>query len=151
MNANLPDFDALERRAARKPKVRVGNKRDAVPGKYEFEIQADIVKAVRKLGIRATASLNGIKLPGDKAARERKIAHLRRIGMEVGQFDLGLRLPKARGGPAYAELEIKRPGEALTAAQERRAEQLAADGFAHGWACDVPSALAELKRWGWIA
>lgn len=146
----LEEILAIPERAPRRKRVRVGSAKDAIAGKHEFEIQAEIVRAIRKLGFRATASLNGVKLPGDPIARARKIQHLKSQGMEAGQYDLCLRRPKSRGGPAYAELEIKRPGEPLSVAQEQRGKELEADGFAHGAACDVDSAVAELKRWGWL-
>lgn len=151
-DADVALFDAMERkRKPRRKGVTIGKASNRVEGEREDDIQTDIVKAIRKLGFRAHAIPNGSYLAGDHIRRARQSAKLTRMGMVNGAGDVGLRLPKSRGGPAYGELEVKQPGGVLSDDQVKRRDELHADGFLWGAACDVEGAVTVLRSWGWLA
>jgi hypothetical protein len=146
---------ALWRELEAKPKPRrkgvtVGKIANRVEGELEDDIQTDIVKAIRRLGFRVHAIPNGAFLHGDAIRRARQSQKLTRMGMVDGAGDIAVRLPKARGGPAYGEIEIKRPGGVLSIDQEKRRDELLADGDKWGAACSIDGALDVLRSWGWL-
>lgn len=145
-----PDqLDALERPARRK-RVTIGSAKDDT-GASEADIQAAIVLAIRRLGIGCGYNLHGEVLKrASYDERLRLAARLKRLGAEWGTLDLSLRLPVSRGGPAYGELEVKRPGQALTTDELRRTRRLEAAGHKWGAVCSVDEAIEAVRAWGWL-
>ncbi len=142
MNANLPDFDALERRAARKKRFGKAVK----GGPSERVIQRQIVKALKRLGIIVHHSPNGAMLGGDKSARVKQAAALKADGVLKGFPDLVL-INRA-GDVGF--IEVKKPGESLEPSQAALLPKIEARCWRVAVCTCVAEAEGTLRRWGWI-
>lgn len=129
--------------------VRVGQKSDDC-GLSERAIQRIIIKGLRQIGIHAAHVPNGAHLAGDADARMRQMAALRADGLLPGFPDLILWRPLPAGPTQWGLLEVKRPGQTLSADQQAMRARLTADRVPWGAACSLDSALEVVRGWGWI-
>jgi hypothetical protein len=127
---------------------RIGKARKDAPD--ERTVQRQIVKALRKLGLRVTAVPNGAHLAGTELRRMRQMAALKLDGLETGAADLLLTLPRRMGGPDMAWCEVKREGGVLSVDQIEFRDRCAADGIRWGCVTSLDQALAMLRGWGWV-
>ena len=141
-------LDALEKPVRRK-RVRIGSAADDC-GLTERQIQRQIIKGLRALGIRAVHIPNGAQLAGGADARMRQMAALVADGVRPGFPDLLLWRPLPAGPTQFGVLEIKRPGGALGTDQVAMRAKLEADRVPYGMACSIDTALDVVRGWGWI-
>jgi hypothetical protein len=140
--ADVALWDALEARKAA-PRRRVG--KAVKDGLSERQIQRQIVKALRAIGIVCAHVPNGTRYSGDRLARVKQSAALIADGVLVGMPDL---LCIHRDG-RLGFLEIKRPGGVVSAEQERVAALMSMRSVPVAFVSSLDEALATVKGWGW--
>lgn len=136
------DLDALER-PKRKPKVRVGKSRPDAPS--EREVQRQIVRGLRKLGMIVHHSPNGAHLAGDSWSRMKQSAALKADGCMDGFPDL-IVLSAGR----CCLIEVKREGGALSDDQVRFADACNRSFVPCFAVCSLDMALDKLRGLGWL-
>lgn len=119
-------------------------------GANERPIQREIVKSLRKLGLRVAAVPNGVAYRGNELQRMRQAAALKADGLVPGFPDLIAFRPISRGGPDCALLEVKKPGGYLDPDQIDFEERCWRDGIKHAVVTSLDEALAALGKWGWL-
>jgi hypothetical protein len=142
MTADVAMWTALER-VPSKPRRRIGKARK--DGLSERQIQRQIVKTFRAMGIVVAHVPNGANLAGDSFARMKQSAALVADGVIVGFPDLIL---ISRSG-ALGFLEIKRPGGSVSADQERVAALMGSRSVPVAFVASLDDAMAAVKGWGW--
>lgn len=142
MTADVALWSALEA-VKPTPRRRVGK---AVKGALsERQIQRQIVKALRAMGIVCAHVPNGAHYSGDEVARARQSAALVADGVIVGFPDL---LCIHRDG-RLGFMEIKRPGGVVSAEQERVAALMRSRSVLVAFVSSLDDALVTLMEWGW--
>lgn len=112
----------------------------------ERDIQREIVKALRKLGMLVAAVPNGAHLAGDGDARMRQMSAMVADGLLPGFPDI---LIINRTGK-LGLIEVKRPGGKLSAAQVNIGKMVEQRGVPWAVVYSLDDALRALKLWGWM-
>lgn len=117
------------------------------PALLESAIQSQIRSYLAALSIDSVHFANGAVLAGDKVARAKQIAKLKKAGMVAGAADLILFDRRCR---RVGFLEVKRPGEYQSPNQKAFAE-LATGVWNWPYAVvrSVEDTQAVLHEWGW--
>lgn len=117
-------------------------------GMIERTVQRGAIRLLAMRGIEAVHVPNGSHLAGDKLARIKQMAALRKDGLRPGFPDLILfgKLPSLVGF-----LEVKREvGNDLSDVQEDWRDILTQRAFPWAMIRQPEEALAAVREWGWI-
>lgn len=117
------------------------------PTLLERPVQRAAIDLLARVGVRAVHVPNGAHLSGDRLARIKQMAALKRDGLAVGFPDLIVfgRLPLQVGF-----MECKREeGGVLSVDQRGWRDDLQALGFPWHLVCAPEDAVAGLRAWGW--
>ena len=118
----------------------------------ERAVQREIVRDLRKIGLRCVHIPNGAHLAGDAEARARKWGAMVGDGAVPGFPDLLVMKPGTT--PRTGFLEVKRPGTVPDTVGIRRQQQcrdaIAMDGFPVAVVQSVDEAVGTMRAWGFI-
>ncbi|GLV21978.1 hypothetical protein TomMM35A_18310 [Sphingobium sp. TomMM35A] len=120
-----------------------------VSGMAERPVQRGAIRLLAMQGIEAVHVPNGTHLAGDKLARIKQMAALRKDGLRPGFPDLILFNRKVQLQVGF--LEVKREiGNDLSGDQENWRDDLIAWGFPWAMIRQPEEALDAVREWGWI-
>jgi hypothetical protein len=120
------------------------------PRPLEKEIQRNVRAYLTMLRIEAIHIPNGAVLAGDKVARAKQSAALKRAGTLKGCPDL-LLIQRTQDGHRVAWMEVKREGEKLRPEQKDFADKCTDWRMPFAVVRSVDDAQESLREWGWIA
>ncbi|WP_088201711.1 VRR-NUC domain-containing protein [Sphingobium sp. Z007] len=130
------------------PRAAAGRKRAAPAGMAERPVQRGAIRLLAMQRIEAVAVPNGAHLAGDKLARIKQMAALRKDGLRPGFPDLIL---FGRQQLQIGFLEVKREvGNDLSDDQEDWRDMLIGWGFPWAMIRQPEEALDVVREWGWI-
>lgn len=130
------------------PKRRAGRARTAGAGMTERPVQRGAIRLLAMQRIEAVAVPNGAHLAGDRLARIKQMAALRKDGLRPGFPDLIL---FGRGRLQVGFIEVKREvGNDLSDMQEDWRDMLIGWGFPWALIRQPEEALDAVRAWGWI-
>ncbi|AJR24548.1 VRR-NUC domain-containing protein [Sphingobium fuliginis] len=118
-------------------------------GMAERPVQRGAIRLLAMHGVEAVHVPNGTHLAGDKLARIKQMAALRKDGLRPGFPDLILFNRKVQLQVGF--LEVKREiGNDLSEDQEDWRDDLIAWGFPWAMIRLPEEAVAAIREWGWI-
>lgn len=130
------------------PRRRASGARTSAAGMTERPVQRGAIRLLAMQRIEAVAVPNGAHLAGDKLARIKQMAALRKDGLRPGFPDLIL---FGRGQQQIGFLEVKREkGNDLSDDQEDWRDMLIGRGFPWAMIRQPEEALDAVRAWGWI-
>ena len=130
------------------PRATSGRKRSAPAGMAERPVQRGAIRLLAMQRIEAVAVPNGAHLAGDKLARIKQMAALRKDGLRPGFPDLIL---FGRQQLQIGFMEVKREiGNDLSDNQEDWRDMLIGWGFPWAMIRQPEEALDAVREWGWI-
>lgn len=130
------------------PRATSGRKRAAPAGMAERPVQRGAIRLLAMQRIEAVAVPNGAHLAGDKLARIKQMAALRKDGLRPGFPDLIL---FGRQQLQIGFMEVKREiGNDLSDHQEDWRDMLIGWGFPWAMIRQPEEALDVVRSWGWI-
>ena len=130
------------------PRAAGGRKRAAPAGMAERPVQRGAIRLLAMQRIEAVAVPNGAHLAGDKLARIKQMAALRKDGLRPGFPDLIL---FGRAQLQIGFIEVKREiGNDLSDDQEDWRDMLVGWGFPWAMIRQPEEALDVVRSWGWI-
>lgn len=130
------------------PRTTGGRKRAAPAGMAERPVQRGAIRLLAMQRIEAVAVPNGAHLAGDKLARIKQMAALRKDGLRPGFPDLIL---FGRKQLQIGFMEVKREiGNDLSDDQEDWRDMLIGWGFPWAMIRQPEEALDAVREWGWI-
>ena len=120
------------------------------PVATERAVQREIVRDLRKVGLRVIHVPNGAHMAGDSRARAMQWGAMVGDGAIAGFPDLLILTQQARAG----FLEVKRPGTLAATDHSKRQDDcrasLARDGFPVALVQSLDEAFAAVKQWGFL-
>lgn len=130
------------------PRATGGRKRAAPAGMAERPVQRGAIRLLAMQRIEAVAVPNGAHLAGDKLARIKQMAALRKDGLRPGFPDLIL---FGRQQLQIGFIEVKREiGNDLSDDQEDWRDMILGWGFPWAMIRQPEEALDVVRSWGWI-
>jgi len=118
-------------------------------GMSERPVQRGAIRLLAMVQIEAVHVPNGTHLAGDKLARIKQMAALRKDGLRPGFPDLILFNRKVQTQVGF--IEVKREiGNDLSGEQEDWRDDLTAWGFPWAMIRQPEEALTAVREWGWI-
>jgi hypothetical protein len=130
------------------PKRRINRAGGASSGMTERPVQHGAIRLLAMRGIEAVHVPNGAHLAGNKLARIKQMAALRKDGLRPGFPDLIL-FPRKQLLIGF--IEVKREiGNDLSDTQEDWRADLIAWGFPWAMIRQPEEALDAVRAWGWI-
>lgn len=122
-----------------------------LPRPTERAVQREIIRDLRKLGLRCVHVPNGAHMAGTDRQRAMQWGAMLGDGAVPGFPDL---IVMARRPARVGYIEVKRPGKITETAQTKRQDDcraaLAADGFPVARVQSLDEALATVREWGFV-